>query len=144
MAISLLPSSVRDYMAVHISLNTLQFCTLHGNYALILNLCFMSLSAKYRRIPHCYSGDGKIHAPLARFSCHRWCIGLTRFPGTVMSSPTTTLGSFWGEIYCSVQMGSLTKDRVHAQRNLPAAIFPASSCHDALCKLPHYSILPAA
>lgn len=97
MAISLLPSSVRDYMAVHISLNILQFCTLHGNYALILTLCFMSLSVKYRRIPHCYSGDGKIHAPLARFSCHRWCIGLTRFSGTRMSSPTTTLGSFWGE-----------------------------------------------
>lgn len=30
MAISLLPSSVRDYMAVHISLNTLQFYTLHA------------------------------------------------------------------------------------------------------------------
>lgn len=112
-------------MAVYISLNTLQFYTLHGNYALILTLCLMSLSAKYQRIPHCYSGDGKIHTPLARSSCHRWCIGLTCFSGTIMSSPPPLLALSGGDLLFSAN---------HAQRNLPAAIFPASSCHDALRK----------
>lgn len=134
MAISLLPSSVRDYMAVHISLNPLQLYTLHGNYAFILTLCFMSLSVKHQRIPHCYSGDGKIHTCCRIFlSYMMYWTNLLFWNNNELPQHHSWL--FLGVIYCSVQ-------REASRRNgcMRRGTFQLPSSMLGLCKLPCYSI----